>query len=96
MATKFFEHFIYIANAFYNAGQHGFALWDESDGFFYDALHLPDKRSTPLKVRSFVGLIPLFAVEILRADTLERLPVIDDTSGEQAFRLTDIQILKAE
>ncbi len=74
VATKFFEHFIYIANAFYDMGGHGISLWDEQDGFFYDVLHTSDGGFVPLKVRSFVGLIPLFAVETLEPDLLERLP----------------------
>ncbi|MBE7551028.1 MAG: glucosidase [Anaerolineales bacterium] len=73
VATKFFEHFIYIANAISNLGD-GFSLWDEEDGFFYDVLHLPNGRHVPLKIRSLVGLIPLFAVETLEPDLLEKLP----------------------
>ncbi len=73
VATKFFEHFIYIANAINNAtGRQG--LWDEEDGFFYDWLHTPDGHLIPLKIRSFVGLIPLYAVETLEPDLLEKLP----------------------
>ncbi len=74
VATKFFEHFIYISNAIYNLGGHGVSLWNPEDGFFYDTIHCPDGRHVPLKVRSFVGLIPLFAVESIEADTLDRLP----------------------
>ena len=74
IATKFFEHFIYIANALSDMGNHGLSLWDEEDGFYYDGLHTPDGKFLPLKVRSFVGLIPLFAVETLDADLLEALP----------------------
>ena len=72
MATKFFEHFIYIANAINGEQHHG--LWDEQDGFYYDQVHLPNGRHIPLKIRSFVGLIPLFAVETLEPDLLEKLP----------------------
>jgi hypothetical protein len=74
VATKFFEHFIYITNAIYNIGGHGTSLWDPEDGFFYDVIHHPDGTHIPLKIRSFVGLIPLFAVESVEGDTLERLP----------------------
>jgi hypothetical protein len=49
-------------------------LWDEEDGFFYDVLHLPNGERLKLKVRSMVGLIPLFAVETLEPDLLEKLP----------------------
>ncbi len=73
MATKFFEHFIFIANAInQNFGDQG--LWDEDDGFYYDLIHSPDGSYIPLKIRSFVGLIPLFAVETLEPDLLEKLP----------------------
>lgn len=72
MATKFFEHFIYIANAI--NGEYGHGLWDEQDGFYYDQIHLPHGERVRLKIRSFVGLIPLFAVETLEPDLLEKLP----------------------
>jgi hypothetical protein len=71
VATKFFEHFIYIANAIYDMDV---GLWDREDGFFYDALTYPNGRRVPLKVRSCVGLIPLFAVETIEPDLLEKLP----------------------
>lgn len=74
MATKFFEHFLYIASAIENMGSDGEGLWDEEDQFFYDVLHMPDYSRKKLKVRSIVGLIPLFAVEILDHETLEKLP----------------------
>ena len=74
MATKFFEHFIYIADAMTHIGDEATQLWDESDGFFYDVLHLPDDSRVRLKVRSMVGLIPLFAVMTLEPDLLDRLP----------------------
>ena len=73
VATKFFEHFVYIANAL-NTAYGGTGLWDEEDGFYYDILHTPDDRQVPLKIRSFVGLIPLFAVETLEPALLEKLP----------------------
>jgi hypothetical protein len=74
LASKFWEHFIYIAHAMNNRGDDEIRLWDEQDGFFYDVLHLPEGKPYPLKVRSMVGLIPLFAVETLEPDLLERLP----------------------
>jgi len=74
VATKFFEHFIYIANAFFDMGGQGVELWDEEDGFFYDVLHTPGGAFTPLRVRSFVGLIPLLAVQALEPEQLEELP----------------------
>ncbi len=74
VASKFFEHFIYIAQAMNDHGTAAIELWDEQDGFYYDALHLTDGAQYFLKVRSLVGLIPLFAVQTLEPDTLERLP----------------------
>ena len=70
VASKFWEHFLYIAHAMNNRGNDGIELWDEEDGFYYDVLHLPDGTRHPLKVRSMVGLIPLFAVETLEPETL--------------------------
>ena len=72
VASKFFEHFVYICRAMNDRG--GFELWNEEDGFFYDVLHLPDNRPYPMKIRSMVGLIPLFAVETLESDIVDRLP----------------------
>jgi hypothetical protein len=74
IASKFFEHFLYIAEAMTNIGGNGIGLWDEEDEFYYDVLHLPDGERVPLKARSLVGLIPLFAVEVLDASVFARLP----------------------
>jgi hypothetical protein len=74
VASKFFEHFVYITQAMNNLGGHGIALWDREDGFYYDVLHLPEGAHHFLKVRSMVGLIPLFAVETLEPEVLDRLP----------------------
>ncbi len=65
VASKFWEHFLHIANAMNHLGGDGAELWNEEDGFYYDVLHLPNDGHVPLKVRSMVGLIPLFAVETL-------------------------------
>jgi hypothetical protein len=65
LATKFFEHFLYIAGAMANVGNEGINLWDDEEKFFYDVLHTPDDQRIKMKVRSMVGLIPLFAVEVL-------------------------------
>jgi hypothetical protein len=73
IATKFFEHFLHIAEAMTKIGD-GMGLWSEEDGFFYDVLNLPDGQTLPLKVRSMVGLIPLFAVETLDPELYEKLP----------------------
>ena len=74
MATKFFEHFLYIADAMNHIGGDGTRLWDEDDGFFYDVLNLPDGGKVPIKVRSMVGLIPLFAISILEPEVIDKLP----------------------
>ncbi|MEX5216941.1 MAG: glucosidase [Nitrospira sp.] len=74
VASKFFEHFVYICRAMNNIGGERIELWDKEDGFFYDVLHLPDGRNCPLKVRSMVGLIPLFAVETLDSELVDKLP----------------------
>ncbi|HTV24275.1 MAG TPA: glucosidase [Polyangiaceae bacterium] len=71
MASKFFEHFVAIVDAMNELG--GTGLWDERDGFYYDRLDRGDD-STPLRTRSMVGIIPLFAVEVLREDVIQRLP----------------------
>ncbi|MBO0735013.1 MAG: glucosidase [Alphaproteobacteria bacterium] len=72
VASKFFEHFLYIAEAMTNVG--GIGLWNEEDEFYNDCLHLPDGKRIPLRMRSLVGLIPLFAVEVLDASVFARLP----------------------
>jgi hypothetical protein len=73
LATKFIEHFLYIAGAMANIDGEGIDLWDDEDEFFYDVLHTHD-GSEKLKVRSLVGLIPLFAVEVIDPDILEESP----------------------
>ncbi len=73
VATKFFEHFVYISDAI-TGSNGGLGLWDEEDGFFYDRIRLPDGGSFPLKTRSFVGLIPLYAVMTIEQATLDKLP----------------------
>jgi hypothetical protein len=72
IASKFFEHFISIVDAINTLGGNG--LWDEQDGFYYDHLRAENGVNTPLRVRSLVGLVPLFAVEIFEQRTLDRLP----------------------
>jgi hypothetical protein len=73
VASKFFEHFVYIAHAMHDLGGEGISLWDEEDGFFYDVLHTDHERRR-LEVRSMVGLVPLFAVETLEPEIVDRLP----------------------
>jgi hypothetical protein len=74
IATKFFEHFLHIAEAMAGMGGERVELWDDADNLFYDVLHLPGGDQVKLKVRSMVGLIPLFAVETLEPELLDRLP----------------------
>jgi hypothetical protein len=74
VASKFFEHFVHITQAMNNRGGHGISLWDEADGFYYDVLHLPNNQHDFMKVRSVVGLIPLFSAEVLEPDAMEALP----------------------
>jgi hypothetical protein len=73
VASKFWEHFLYIANAINHLGSDGTGMWSEEDGFFYDVLHMPDDGHVPLKVRSMVGLIPLFAVETIEPRICDKL-----------------------
>src|SRR5262249_48607739 len=71
LASKFFEHFVAIADAMNTLGGNG--LWEESDGFYYDQLHV-GSEVIPLRLRSFVGLIPILAVELLESKVIERSP----------------------
>lgn len=74
VASKFWEHFIFIADAMNNLGKDGISLWDDQDGFYYDVLHFHGKGSDPMRVRSMVGLIPLFAVGSIEPEVLDSLP----------------------
>jgi hypothetical protein len=74
IASKFFEHFLNIAEAMSSMYSGGTGLWDEQDQFFYDVLNLPNDEKVRLRIRSVVGLIPLFAVETLEPELLEKLP----------------------
>ncbi len=72
IASKFFEHFLYIASAMNGSNRKG--LWDEDDGFYYDRIQFSDENSVSVKTRSLVGLIPLFAVETIDVEALDHLP----------------------
>lgn len=74
LALKFFEHYAYVAAAMKKMGGRDYQLWDERDGFFYDVLRYPDGRFRKFRVRSLVGLIPLFAVECVKASLLDAVP----------------------
>jgi len=73
-ATKFLEHFLYIADAMNTISSEQISLWDDKDNFFYDIFHYQGKEPKQLKVRSIVGLIPLFAVEPIREELFDSLP----------------------
>jgi len=75
VASKFFEHFVYIAHAMdHREGGEDRSLWDEADGFFYDVLHVPGGVTRRMRIRSMVGLIPLYAVESLEPEIVDKLP----------------------
>ena len=74
MATKFFQHFIYIAHAMKKRGNREYELWSEKDGFFYDVLSYPDGQFAKFRVRSLVGIIPLYATEILTQEEINQFP----------------------
>ncbi|WP_353149599.1 glucosidase [Chryseobacterium sp.] len=74
MAMKFFDHFLSIANSLDNMGDENFSLWDEEDEFFYDAIASNDGTHIYLKLRTIVGLIPMFAVEVIDDEMIENLP----------------------
>ncbi|HSU61684.1 MAG TPA: hypothetical protein VLI55_20410 [Bryobacteraceae bacterium] len=72
IASKFFEHFLYIADAINH--HEGTGLWDEEDGFYYDRLRITDGKHTLMRVRSLVGVVPIFAADTLEAQTVDRRP----------------------
>src|SRR2546426_4745074 len=74
VASKFFEHFVHIAEAVNHFGQDSYGLWDEQDGFYYDVLSLPDGSHRPIRIRSCVGFITLFAVGTLEPKVVDKLP----------------------
>jgi len=74
VATKFFEHFVYIGAAMKKMGGRNYQLWDETDGFFYDVLRFPNGEFHKFRLRSLVGLIPLYAIEVLEHEELQSHP----------------------
>ena len=74
LATKFFQHYVYVGAAMTNMGGRHYQLWDDEDGFFYDVLRFPDDRFERFRVRSLVGLIPLYAVERLEEQSILPVP----------------------
>ncbi len=83
LAIKFFQHYAYVAHAMKHMGGRDYQLWDERDGFFYDVLRYPDGRYRTFRVRSLVGLVPLFAVERLEAEWIAQFH--DFTAGLHWF-----------
>jgi hypothetical protein len=73
VASKFFEHFVNISKAMNDMGGEGIGLWNEQDGFYYDVLHTPEAQHIPMRVRSMVGLIPLFAAETFEPEDYGKL-----------------------
>src|SRR6202022_100359 len=74
MTIKFLDHFLYIAQAMTDMGKEGIGLWDDEDNFFYDVLYMPSGCKIPLRLRSMVGLIPLFAVAVVEKGAIDKLP----------------------
>jgi hypothetical protein len=93
IASKFFEHFIYIAGAMSNLGHDKQGLWDDTDGFFYDQLRLPDNSTEKMRVRSLVGLIPLFAAEVIDQDDIVNNPIFSNRMKWFAENRPDLALL---
>ena len=95
IATKFFEHFLMIGGAMTNLGGEGMGLWDDQDNFFYDWLMLKNGEKFPMRIRSLVGLIPIFAVEVIDASLLQKTsgpsstPTSPSPNGRAALRFID-------
>jgi hypothetical protein len=79
LAVKFFEHYVYIGAAMKHMGGFNYQLWDEKDGFFYDVLRFPDGHFERFRVRSLVGLIPLYAIEVLPRDVISEFPEFQES-----------------
>ena len=89
LATKFAEHFLWIARAMNHTGPDG--MWDEEDGFYYDVLRLPDGTATRLKVRSMVGLLPLCATTVIEPWQRERVPRVTEVLRERLQHMPDLR-----
>jgi hypothetical protein len=92
MASKYFEHFLWIQAAMDRVGEHADELWDETDGVFYDVLRLPDGRAARLKVRSLVGLLSIAACTIVEPEMVQDLPLFMERAAwfrEHRPELTD-------
>ncbi|QEC74476.1 MGH1-like glycoside hydrolase domain-containing protein [Mucilaginibacter ginsenosidivorax] len=93
IASKFFEHFIYIVGAMSNLGENNEGLWDDEDGFFYDQIRFPDDGSVKMRVRSIVGLIPLFATEVLDEADIADSPIFKERMKWFAEKRPDLASL---
>jgi len=90
IASKFLTHFLHIAKAMHNIGNSGISLWDKDDKFYYDVLRVSADETIALKVRSIVGLIPLFAVQTLDGELYDRLPEFDAQTEDLFVRRPDL------
>jgi hypothetical protein len=81
LATKFFEHFVYIGAAVNRVGEHREGLWHEEEGFYFDALKLNDGRRLPIAAQTIAGLIPIFAITTVDRDSMRAFPGFDDRYG---------------
>ena len=90
MAIKFLEHFVYIAQAMTDLGKEGIGLWDDEDEFFYDVLYMPNGAKMPMRIRSMVGLIPLFAVEVVEQEMIDKLPELWNKIEQYRQRQPDL------
>jgi len=90
MAIKFVEHFLYIARAMTDMGKEGIGLWDDIDNFFYDVLCMPSGHKIPMRLRSMVGLIPLFAVGVVEQGAIDKMPELWGKIERYRQRLPDL------
>ncbi|MBL0157948.1 MAG: glucosidase [Bryobacterales bacterium] len=90
MAAKFVEHFLWISSAMDRIGENNDEMWDESDGFFYDLLRLPDGSAQRLKVRSMVGLLPLCAATVVNSSQAQRFTTLTDRIGKFVKRHPEV------
>ncbi|OPY67887.1 MAG: Mannosyl oligosaccharide glucosidase [Syntrophorhabdaceae bacterium PtaU1.Bin034] len=90
LATKFVDHFLFIAAAMNRIGGTDIGLWDEEDGFYYDVLRFPDGRATPLRVRSMVGLLPLCAVTIIEPYQRELVPRVLEHARNRIMKMPEL------
>ena len=86
LAVKFFDHFLAISKAINGSLRHGDGLWDEQDGFYYDKITTTDGKHTPLRLRSNVGLIPLYAAQVLEKKWIEHLPAMKTRLESEEFK----------